>query len=134
MAETSDGLMELPVDAPVGENLRDYLGLDDNVIELDLTPNRADCLSVPGIARESGVLNKCEVNHLAIAPVAADINDVLDVVIMIGQGEIRLKNARAMESGQVGDTIEVLNPQTNRRISASIIGPNLATVSTMVRR
>lgn len=56
-------------------------------------------------------------------------NDLLDVVIKIGRGEVRLKDARAMESGRIGDTIEVLNPQTNRRINASIIGPNLATVS-----
>lgn len=61
-------------------------------------------------------------------------NGLLDVVINLGGGEIRLKNARAMESGNVGDTIEVLNPNTNRRINASIIGPNLATVSTTMRR
>ncbi|MCA9138787.1 MAG: flagellar basal body P-ring formation protein FlgA [Planctomycetales bacterium] len=59
-------------------------------------------------------------------------NDLLDVVIKIGRGEIRLKDARAMEAGRIGDTIEVLNPQTNRRINASIIGPNLATVSSHV--
>ncbi|QDV44133.1 flagellar basal body P-ring biosynthesis protein FlgA [Stieleria neptunia] len=61
-------------------------------------------------------------------------NDLVDVVISVGQGEIRLKNARAMEAGQIGDMIEVLNPQTNRRFNASIIGPNLATVSSNSRR
>ncbi|WP_182870008.1 flagellar basal body P-ring formation chaperone FlgA [Stieleria mannarensis] len=61
-------------------------------------------------------------------------NDLVDVVISVGRGEIRLKNARAMESGEIGDTIEVLNPQTNRRFNASILGKNLATVSTNLRR
>jgi len=51
------GLMELPADAPVGTDVRDYLGLDDCIIEVDLTPNRADCLSVEGIAREVASLN-----------------------------------------------------------------------------
>jgi phenylalanyl-tRNA synthetase beta chain len=57
LAANSNGLMELPTDAPVGIDIRDYLTLNDNVIELGLTPNRADCLSVEGIAREVAVLN-----------------------------------------------------------------------------
>ncbi|MDF1822944.1 MAG: phenylalanine--tRNA ligase subunit beta [Alcanivoracaceae bacterium] len=57
-----DGLMELPADAPVGEDIRRYLKLDDHIIEVDLTPNRADCLSVRGIAREVGVLNQVPVH------------------------------------------------------------------------
>lgn len=61
-------------------------------------------------------------------------NDLVDVVIKVGNGEIRLKGARAMESGQMGDTIEILNPNTNRRINASIVGPNLATLSPATRR
>ena len=48
MAESSDGLMELAADAPVGEDFRQYMNLDDSIIEVDLTPNRADCLSMDG--------------------------------------------------------------------------------------
>lgn len=55
--EDASGLWELPLDAPVGEDIRAYLGLDDHLIEVDLTPNRADCLSVEGIAREVSLLN-----------------------------------------------------------------------------
>jgi len=51
------GLLALPQDAPVGADLRDYLRLDDTAIELSLTPNRADCLSVEGVAREVALLN-----------------------------------------------------------------------------
>lgn len=53
-----DGLWELPDHAPVGEDLRQYLQLDDRVIEVDLTPNRGDCLSIQGLAREVSVLNE----------------------------------------------------------------------------
>jgi phenylalanyl-tRNA synthetase beta chain len=55
--EDASGLMELSSDAPVGTDIREYLGLDDQLIEVDLTPNRADCLSVEGIAREVALLN-----------------------------------------------------------------------------
>lgn len=48
----TDGLMELPSDAPVGMDIREYLDLDDVVAEISLTPNRADCLSLAGLARE----------------------------------------------------------------------------------
>jgi phenylalanyl-tRNA synthetase beta chain len=81
MAESSDGLMELPLDAPVGDNVRDYLQLDDAIIEVDLTPNRADCFSIAGIARDVGVLNKQDVCEPAIEPVAAVIDDTLPVSI-----------------------------------------------------
>jgi phenylalanyl-tRNA synthetase beta chain len=56
LAESSDGLMALPADAPVGADFRAWLGLDDSILEVDLTPNRADCLGMLGIAREAGVL------------------------------------------------------------------------------
>ncbi len=56
LAESADGIMELPEDAPLGADLREWLDLDDTVFDIDLTPNRADCLSVQGIAREVAVL------------------------------------------------------------------------------
>ena len=52
MADSSDGISELESDAPIGQNIREYLDLDDNIIELDITPNRGDCFSVLGVARE----------------------------------------------------------------------------------
>lgn len=60
LAEDSGGLMELPTDAPVGSTIRDFLKLDDTIIDIDLTPNRSDCLSIEGIAREVSVLNQLE--------------------------------------------------------------------------
>nr|VFJ48687.1 MAG: phenylalanyl-tRNA synthetase beta subunit [Candidatus Kentron sp. DK] len=75
LAESAEGLMELPPDAPVGAALSSYLALDDVAIEIDLTPNRGDCLSIAGIAREVGVLNRCPVSPPAIAETAAAIPD-----------------------------------------------------------
>ncbi len=57
LAESSEGIMELPFDAPLGNHLRDYLQLDDQAIRLDLTPNRGDCLSVRGLARELALIS-----------------------------------------------------------------------------
>lgn len=72
LAETSAGLLELPDDAPVGTDIRAYLGLDDQSIELDLTPNRGDCLGIRGIAREVGVITRQELREPGITepPVA----------------------------------------------------------------
>lgn len=57
LAETANGLWELPPDAPVGQSLRVWLGLEDAVFVLKITPNRGDCLSVRGLARELAALN-----------------------------------------------------------------------------
>jgi len=61
MGEGVDGLMALPVDAPIGKDIREYFWLDDQSIELSLTPNRGDCLGIAGIAREVGTLCKSKV-------------------------------------------------------------------------
>ncbi len=75
LAESSDGIMVLPEDAPVGRDLRDYLDLDDACIEVDLTPDRGDCLSIMGVAREVAVINRVPLKGEAIEPVAAQIDD-----------------------------------------------------------
>lgn len=62
--ETSPGIMSLPQDAPLGQDIREWLQLDDWVIDVDLTPNRGDCLSLRGLAREIGVLNRLAVTEV----------------------------------------------------------------------
>ena len=52
------GLLALPADAPVGADVRDVLALDDTLITLKITPNRADCLSILGIAREVAAVDR----------------------------------------------------------------------------
>ena len=79
LAESSDGLMELPDGAPIGESVYDWLKLSDNTIEVDLTPNRSDCLSVAGLAREVGVLTKLDVCEPEISSVSAVVDDTFPV-------------------------------------------------------
>ena len=81
LGDDDDGLWELPADATVGSDLIDYLELNDNIIEVDLTPNRGDCLSIRGLAREVGVLNKAAVTEQACAPVAATIEDRISITL-----------------------------------------------------
>ena len=81
LGDENDGLWELPADATVGSDLIDYLELNDNIIEVDLTPNRGDCLSIRGLAREVGVLNKAAVTEQACAPVAATIEDRISIAL-----------------------------------------------------
>lgn len=76
-----DGLLELPADAPVGVNIREYLKLDDNVIDISITPNRGDCFSIRGIAREIAVINQLQMNEPEIKSVDATIADEKKVVI-----------------------------------------------------
>lgn len=77
----SDGIIELPAGAPVGMDVREYLKLNDNAIEIGLTPNRADCLGMLGIAREVGVLNRLPVTEPQISPVAASIDNVMPIKV-----------------------------------------------------
>jgi phenylalanyl-tRNA synthetase beta chain len=79
LSDENAGLMELAPDAPVGADLRDYLGLDDQVIEVDLTPNRADCLGMLGIAREVALLNDLPFEPPAIDAVPAQSERVFEV-------------------------------------------------------
>lgn len=81
LSDSSDGLMELAADAPLGEDIRAYLNLNDQIIEVDLTPNRADCLSVAGVAREVALLNKMEVSAPKFSAVEAQIDDSFAVEI-----------------------------------------------------
>lgn len=81
MAADADGLMELAADAPVGTDIREYLALDDQLIEVDLTPNRADCLSVEGVAREVALLNNIEFEVSAVSSVAVEHQETLDVKV-----------------------------------------------------
>lgn len=82
ISEENDGLLELPADAPVGQDIRVYLNLDDASIEVDLTPNRGDCLSVAGLAREVGALYDAPVSRLAVPAVDASHNETRSIEVL----------------------------------------------------
>lgn len=85
IAEESDGLFVLPEDATVGLDVREYLGLDDRSFDVDLTPNRGDCLSVAGIAREVAAINQCQLTTVDIQPINPLIDDQVNVDV-VSQG------------------------------------------------
>ena len=81
IAEEASGLLILPADAPVGQSIRQYLDLDDNQFELKLTPNRADCLSLSGVAREVAAIAGAQARLIEVPEVAATIADQRAVVL-----------------------------------------------------
>jgi len=81
ITEEASGLMILPEDAPVGAPIREYLGLDDQLLTLKLTPNRADCLSLTGIAREVSALTATALTLPDISPVTATHDQQREVVL-----------------------------------------------------
>ena len=81
LSDDHGGLLPLAADAQVGEDIRRHLDLDDHLITLKLTPNRADCLSLLGIARELSALTGAPLQVPEIKPIAAVVADVRQVVL-----------------------------------------------------
>ncbi|MGC1038445.1 phenylalanine--tRNA ligase subunit beta [Pantoea agglomerans] len=81
ISDDHNGIIELPADAPIGTDIRAYLQLDDNTIEISVTPNRADCLGLIGIARDVAVLNGLPLNVPEMQPVAATLNDTFPIQV-----------------------------------------------------
>jgi len=81
LSDDHGGLMELPADAPVGEDFRRYLDLDDHVIDLELTPNRADCLGMLGLARDVAAITGVEGAPREFEAVAPTLEDRLDIAL-----------------------------------------------------
>lgn len=79
LSDANEGIMELAADAPVGEDLRSYLGLEDRILDVDLTPNRSDCLSIRGVARDLGALTQHSFRDLdpdPVSPVHSEIPSI----------------------------------------------------------
>lgn len=81
ITEDHSGIIELPEDAPIGQDIREYLKLNDHVIEISVTPNRADCLGMIGIARDVAVLNDLPLNTPNFVDVPASIQDTISIDI-----------------------------------------------------
>ncbi len=81
IAEDASGLLILPADAPIGQSIRQYLDLDDQLFTLKLTPNRADCLSLTGVAREVAALTDTLAQFVEVQPVPATIAAQREIVL-----------------------------------------------------
>jgi phenylalanyl-tRNA synthetase beta chain len=82
LSEDHSGLLILPADTPIGQDIRQTLNLDDTVFEIKLTPNKADCLSVFGVARETAAITGAPLHALDMPPVAVSINEILPVKVL----------------------------------------------------
>ena len=94
LAAESAGILELPADAPVGQDIRQFLGLNDKLFTLKLTPNRSDCLSIVGIAREVAALTGAP---LALPDAPAVVATVTDSQAV----QVNDKTACAIYSGRL---------------------------------
>lgn len=79
LGEDHEGILELPLDAPVGANIREYLELDDQIYVIKLTPNKADCLSLAGLAREVAAITGAPLCGPTWKAPVASISDTLPV-------------------------------------------------------
>jgi phenylalanyl-tRNA synthetase beta chain len=124
LSEDHGGLMILPEDTPIGQDIRETLNLDDTVFEIKLTPNKADCLSVFGVARETSAITGAPLHALDIKPVKVTLNETLPVKIsapdLCGRFSgrvIRGVNARAKSPHWL---VERLQRSGQRSISALV--------------
>ncbi|MBW8835943.1 MAG: phenylalanine--tRNA ligase subunit beta, partial [Burkholderia sp.] len=124
LSEDHSGLMILPEDTPIGQDIRETLNLDDTIFEIKLTPNKADCLSVFGVARETSAITGAPLRPLEIKPVEVKLNETLPVRIsapdLCGRFSgrvIRGVNARAKSPQWM---IERLERSGQRSISALV--------------
>lgn len=101
LSDDHAGILELPNDFSCGASLRQALALDDQIFEVDLTPNRADCLSVLGIAREIAVLNQLPLQKPAIVAVPASVDTQRPVTVAAPEACPRY----------LGRVIEGINPK-----------------------
>ena len=82
ISDAAEGLLLLPRDAPVGVDFRNYYGLNDNIFTLSLTPNRADCLGMFGLAREVAAITANKLQIPEINSIAPDTEDSLGVDVI----------------------------------------------------
>lgn len=81
ISDDHQGIIELPAVAPIGIDLRDYLQLNDHSIDISITPNRADCFSIMGVARDVAALNRLALNELKITTVVPEIADQVSIQV-----------------------------------------------------
>src|SRR5580700_3963986 len=108
ISDNRDGIIELPADAPVGESFAKYAGLDDPVIEINLTPNRPDCTGVHGIARDLAAADMGKFKDAAIKPIKGEFP--CPVVVTIESPELcpafALRLVRGVKNGPSPDWLQ----------------------------
>ena len=122
LGDDADGIMDLPADATVGRPLVEFLGLPDAVVDLDLTPNRGDCFSILGIARDLAALTGAELRSDAVAPVEPTIADTHPVELVEPAGCPRFAG-RIVRGIDPGARTPVWMKERLRRVGLRSISP-----------
>ncbi len=86
LGDEADGIIELPADAPIGQPLAEFLDLPDSTFDLDLTPNRGDCFSVLGIARDVSAMTATPLKVASIAAITGTLEDEQAVELVCPEG------------------------------------------------
>jgi phenylalanyl-tRNA synthetase beta chain len=102
LAEDADGLMILPEAAPTGEEIGDYLGFEEATLDLSITPNRGDCMSVRGIARELAAIYGTELKAVDMPEVAVAADVAATQVSVANASDCPLYYARRIEGIKLG--------------------------------
>lgn len=122
LSDEADGLMELPAELPTGVALIEALDLDDTILEVNLTPNRGDCMSMAGIAREAAVLSGTSITGPSLRPVAAESSETFPVELTAGAGCPRFA-ARVIRGVRLDATTPVWLRERLRRAGLRPISP-----------
>ncbi len=122
LGEEHEGILDLDRGAPVGESFRDWMHLDDHVIKFDLTPNRGDCFSVAGVARDLAAINRLPLNPPAIEPVANE-NDLTFPVDVIAKEACPSFSSRVVGNIQWQDSSPLWMREKIRRSGLRPINP-----------
>jgi len=124
LEDQSDGLMELDDTAGIGLDLDDYLQLEDVSIDVDLTPDRGDCLSIVGVARDVAALSKVSAKPLQLRTIEPSIDDTLSV-------KLEAPSACPRYTGRIIKGIDV-NAQTPDAMKEKLRRVGLRSISPMV--
>ena len=122
LGDDASGILELPEDAPVGMDLRDYLALDDHVLDIDLTPNRGDCFSVRGVAREAAANGPWELDEPSVEPLPSEHGETIGVTLAAPDGCARFAG-RVITNIASGATSPVWLKERLRRVGLRAIHP-----------
>lgn len=122
LAAESEGILELSADAPIGKSITDYLELNDHVIDLSITPNRGDCLSIQGLARDLAAVNRLKINPPAIKKTPIKTKTQLKVEVKSSQACPRYCG-RVLENINSNAKIPLWMSERLRRSNLRLIHP-----------
>jgi len=122
ITEHAEGILELPLDTPIGVDLRKYLSLHDTVLDISTTPNRADCLSIVGVAREVAALNRLSLPDSVVDKVNATIDDKYAVNIDVLESCPHYCG-RLVRGINVDATTPLWMQERLRRVGVSLVHP-----------